>query len=378
MKKIGIVTWFDSFNYGTCLQCYALSEFLIRQGFDTFIPESFRYYYGVKHPIQSTKKIIEKVKAKLNPPNQVLTVPKELVDSYEVRKFKNHKFAYERNNIYEIKNRNDYYSMINNSNVFVTGSDQIWNPEYVTPPFLLSFVDKKTKKIAYASSIGVSKIPENKIDFYKKYLSLFDAIGVREIAAKKELEKLIDKEIVTVVDPTLLLDGKFWKNIADGYDNNYDLKQKYIFCYFIGKNDKWQSDVEQFAIKKNLKIYCALSESNLVPNIGQIFPDAGVVDFLALLSKAEYVFTDSFHAVTLSINMNKNFYVYKRFKDFSLNSQNSRITNVLRMFDLKERLITNDNSLNDINDTIAYNITNELLAKERTLSQEFLLRAINN
>lgn len=67
-------------------------------------------------------------------------------------------------------------------------------------------------------------------------------------------------------------------------------------------------------------------------------------EFLALIRRAEIVCTDSFHATLFSIQYQKEFYVLKRFKDQSKQSQNGRLENMLGRYGLYDRLIQDERS----------------------------------
>ena len=73
-----------------------------------------------------------------------------------------------------------------------------------------------------------------------------------------------------------------------------------------------------------------------------------------------FIFTDSFHGVCFSINLNRNFYVMKRFAENSPINQNSRIENILSLLELKDRLICSVPE--DIN-MIYYKVVNKTLEK---------------
>lgn len=378
MKKIGIVTWFDSYNYGTCLQCFSLNKYLIEKGYDAYVIENHKYYYGVKHPIETLMKLIDKVDKRIHYPNQVVPIREDMRIHIDIRKAKNHEFAYKENKVYKIQSKDDYQRLIDSTSVFISGSDQIWNPKYVTPPMLLSFASKNKKKIAYASSLGVSELPKKTIKMYKKYLERFDHIGVREKTAKKIIEDLIGKSVSNVVDPTFLLDKDFWMEFGR-LNMNMIPSEKYIFCYFIGDNTNWQKDVKRYSEKEEVEVITVLSESNLIPEFGKILPDAGIADFISLISNAEYVVTDSFHASALSINLNKKFAIYKRFAEEGLDSQNSRISDILEEFDLQKRIVSEENSIDVcLEREINYLKINEKLTRARIQSEEFLLNAIED
>lgn len=382
IKNIGVVTWFNSLNYGTCLQCYSLTAFLEKQGYYTYVPESFRYYYGFRHPLETVARIAGKIKEMKNPPNEVSSFQAENMkfqEAFEKRKFKNREFAYKYNHIFRIRNRADFKKMCEKADLFITGSDQIWNPDYVTPPYLLSFVKKGIPKLAYASSIGMAHIPEKKKYLYKKYLKDFSFIGVREQTAEKELMPLLGRNVVTVLDPSFLLTEQEWAELTVNINLDIKKNEKYIFCYFIGTQTGWYQDVKKFAEKRKCKIYCALSESKLIPECGTLLPEIGVLEFIKYLQQAEYIVTDSFHATALAINLRKKFVVYKRFADSLEQSQNSRIIDLLEMFDCKDRIKLDDkNGLEQLDDYINYENILKKLKEKRKESQDLLLKAIQN
>lgn len=44
MKRIALITWYNSINYGTCLQCIALSRYLKKRGYNVVVPDKLNYY----------------------------------------------------------------------------------------------------------------------------------------------------------------------------------------------------------------------------------------------------------------------------------------------------------------------------------------------
>ena len=48
MKKVCIVTWSKSTNYGTCFQAYALYRYIKSLGYDVCILKMFRAPYHIK------------------------------------------------------------------------------------------------------------------------------------------------------------------------------------------------------------------------------------------------------------------------------------------------------------------------------------------
>lgn len=98
--------------------------------------------------------------------------------------------------------------------VYVAGSDQIWNPyifqdKQFDPSFLLGFV-KEGRRIAYAPSLGVPELPADKAAQLRDFLAPFSALSVREKRGQVLLKEAAGREARVVLDPTLLLNGEAW------------------------------------------------------------------------------------------------------------------------------------------------------------------------
>jgi len=71
---------------------------------------------------------------------------------------------------------------------------------------------------------------------FKKYLSLFDSIGVRERNAVVEIEKIVKHtiQIRQVLDPTFLVEPQIYIDLANQSSGFKCLSsENYIICYFI-------------------------------------------------------------------------------------------------------------------------------------------------
>lgn len=373
MKNICLVTWYNSLNYGTCLQSYALVRVLKDWGFNAYIPETFRFFYYdfFNHPIITIKKIFEILMNKYTNKSQETLFEKE----YNLRQKRINDFAYKYNKIYPIKSYSDYVNMQKFSDIYLTGSDQIWNPYIIREAFLLTFVKDNKRKSAYSSSIGVAKIPDSKRKLYKRALSQFYKIGVREKSAQNELSKLLNRDIEHVLDPVYLLNKEDWESLLMP-NKDFDYSNNYLLCYFVGANKNWQKDVRFFSENNNVSVYTITSEARIAPDFGNVFCDLGVEDFLLAIHNAKYVITDSFHAIAFCIIFQKNFVVYRRFKDNDNESQNSRIYDILKLFGLENRLVSSYEDLNILGQSINYENVNIILEHERQKSLNFLMEAI--
>ena len=78
-----------------------------------------------------------------------------------------------------------------NYRAVIVGSDQVWTPMGLPTKFYnLLFVDDSVRKIAYASSFGVSSIPAFQRKATGAYLDRYYKISVRELKGKEIVESL--------------------------------------------------------------------------------------------------------------------------------------------------------------------------------------------
>jgi hypothetical protein len=258
---------------------------------------------------------------------------------------------------------------------FICGSDQIWAPNSFKEYFYINFIQDKYKKIAYAPSIGLSKIPDNLI---KKMASLISEIGylsIREQEGAKIVRELTGLNIPVVLDPTLLIDKEEW---LGKIKKSTVPKEPYILCLFLGENPQHRQLVETYRQAKGYKIV-VLPFRKLDCFWGDITrEDAGPLDFIDLVNNAAMVFSDSFHGAAFALNLNRPFGVFMRFSEDHPICQNSRIRNLLDLFSLQKRLIRDEGSFEGIDADIDYAVVNEKLAAERARSLSYLQNALND
>ena len=132
----------------------------------------------------------------------------------------------------------------------ITGSDQVWNPQIVgglSEIYTLNFGGNEIKRISYAASVGdVNVISDNKEEFSKK-LSNLNYISVRENDAKDELQKIINKDIEVVLDPTLLMSREEWNSEIISVNK---CNQKYIVAYVVEPDTEYKVFVDGTNIGK--------------------------------------------------------------------------------------------------------------------------------
>ena len=131
-----------------------------------------------------------------------------------------------------------------------------------------------------------------------------------------------------------------------------------------------------FAKKKNISYVVVPYSGMSYFQKGEVYADAGVEDLLNLIRGAQYVMTDSFHITVFSIIFKKQFRTFLRFKENPGMSTNSRIHNLLRIFDLENRILPYKCKEIKDQEDIEYLYHEKLLQKEIRQSKFFLINAV--
>lgn len=372
MKKIGIVTFFSNYNYGSVLQAYALMQYLNNQGYDAkiidYLSNENAYNKQVKFRTLSSR-IITSIKApstwktvlrgKRASVNSEKVIPKETAEMYEV---------FRRD---WLKPYGKSYHKDNDFDAFICGSDQIWQVSMpgLNYAFFLRFASEN-KRIAYAVSLGSVSIPKFNRKKFVKVVSGFKAISVRERKSKEMIEEICLNSVTHVLDPTLLVGRDFW----DYKSNKTRINDRYILCYFLdeiyGKNN-----IEFLAKCAGIKVLW-IDTGAPIPQFATGIKLAPF-EFVSSIKNAEYVFTDSFHGCCFASLFEKNFYVIKRkYKGYP--AQHIRISEMLELIGMKDREV---NSCEEIKclETIEkerYFEANKKLEQMREISQKFLEDAL--
>ena len=321
MKRVGIIThYYKNINYGGALQSYALVAYLNRNGFSAeqisyplwsyanFLCGSAEKESRIKrimrHPIKSALSFLSALCGKDKARRKALE--ERHLAFYKFRE----KLTPHSNRVYE---HGTIDNCINDYDIFVTGSDQVWNFSWYNPAFFLDFVPEGKTKIAYAASIGSSDFSDEQKEIVKNSIIDFKAVSVREKSAVKILSRLTDKAVYNTIDPTLLLERERWEEICA--PRLYE--EGYVFCYFLGSNSAAKACAHNFAIKHGLKTVYIPYANYDKDKIGEKYADAlannvSPEKFLSLVKHADYVFTDSFHAIVFSYLFSKRFYVFHR------------------------------------------------------------------
>ena len=370
--KIGILTQPLKNNYGGILQAYALQTY-IEKNYDC---DAELIDYMPKNEFVGKKLLVTRLK-------RLGTYIKNFGKYYVLRKNRGNQEIKKRefDKFFELHmvtsswKVNSAESLAEHSGEYdavMVGSDQTWNP-FVSKDgiFLLDWLkDRGVSKIAYAPSIGVSRIPDEWHERYKAALSGFDALSCRERGGAGFLSELLGKDVEFVIDPTLLLTPDDWEEIS----TPEEVDGPYLLTYFLGDNKAHRKAVEKIAKEKNLKIV-ALPVSYLeTKNKGIDKRYVGPGGFITLIKNASFVCTDSFHGTMFSINFGKDFVSFTKRNDADINSDNNRLYDALGVFGLQDRLCIKG----EFSDSaVDYALVNERLGKLRASSRRYLDRALS-
>lgn len=261
--------------------------------------------------------------------------------------------------------------------VYMTGSDQVWNPKCMKGDnvFFCDFVSN-VKKVSYASSFSSSQIPDFYKETYINGLSTYSYISVRENSGLTIIKELINKEAKVVCDPTLLLMKDDYKDLANKSEINY--KPPYILVYSLSYayNPYPQMSEVIDNIKKQLNIPVVYLHVNSIDHyrIGSSITSAGPYEFLNLFMNASFVITSSFHGTAFALCFEKPFYAIVP----SDSSSDSRIFSLLENVGAKQRAIyTNKRIEGKLPIDLEYTNITSKMDEIRRISLKYLKEMIN-
>jgi len=371
MKKICVVTWYSSPNYGTQLQSASLCKYLEEQGMDVYILHKFKVKeYMLKHP----RMLISRIKMKLHTKEkdkffhpvsyEVLPEQQKNIDRYIKDNFKP----------IDIKSTEQWNNIIKEKWSFITGSDIIWQPALGSPNkmFLDFAMYEDLPRVAYASSTGAKTLPEKYHKDYKRLLSGFRAISTREQNSADFFTELLGRKVHKVIDPTLLHDKEFWSGFADRAQLGDVTKKKYILCYFVMDDPRYWEYVKK-VVKDNSDAEVVVLPMHYSDEKSEytVIKTGTAYEFLALIRNAEFIVTDSFHAGVFSFIFDKEFYVLKRARS----DEDEKFNDLVDRYGLRNRIITDESKFERLEEH-DYSEGKQQLQKDREFAYEFLKNAL--
>lgn len=378
-NKIGILTQPLKTNYGGLLQAFALKKVLEDNNHSVIIIDRDykelnllgKFKTDVKRLLLTS--VLKKSKYKLTPSKKEFEIISQNT-SYFINKYINPLSE----KVTTDKEMERFNSL--SFDAFIIGSDQVWRPKY-SPSignYFLDFLDnkQKVKRISYAASFGVDnwEFTDNDTTVCKDLAQKFDSISVRESSGVKLCKEYLKVKAEHVLDPTMLLTSKDYIDIVEA--EKEPLSKGGLMTYVLDMSLEKKELIDEVAKYLNLKAFTVMQEakfSNPKKIEKSIFPN--VTKWIKGFIDAKFVVTDSFHGTVFAIIFNKPF--------ISIGNKArgvSRFISLLDIFNLNERLITVDFTLNKelLNKEIDWITVNEILQNKKNNSIAFLLNSLSN
>ncbi|MDO4841099.1 MAG: Coenzyme F420 hydrogenase/dehydrogenase, beta subunit C-terminal domain [Phoenicibacter congonensis] len=269
-KKIGVITPYDSNNYGAYLQAFSTKCILERHGADV----AFLKFRGN----EQRKKLF----------CRSLPTKRELLHPMRIRA--NKAFAQRK---YEVFSKAwERFSTLDKvpfiqRDAFVLSSDEIWNVHHaVFQDNAVFFGYGLQGAISYAASVGKSTADDIKACPKScKGMTSLARVLVRDEASADAVETITGARPEIVLDPTLLLD---WGDCALPAELP---AEPYVLVYAYSERDLPIQQICEFAKERGLKL---VSVGFNLPFCDECLLPVPL-EFYSLMREAEYVVTTTFH-----------------------------------------------------------------------------------
>lgn len=349
--RVGLVSLTTYINYGNRLQLYATKKLLEDKGFNVDV-----LVFDYKKPVKKKpkKKKTSKKKIQLNKAR-----------SERIKTFKKWSDFYLFEKVFSL-NEKSFDEIINTYKYIVIGSDQTFNPVHKLPsPIDFFQFFPHERKISFASSFGVDSLPDAAMKAYKNNMN-FKAISVRENSGADIINKILGYKPPVLIDPVMNLFPQDWEKVIkktfmnqmSGYPDGY------IFTYFLGLKtmSKLQEKIKRIA---GNKFEIVQINDYKEKDIFKSDPS----EFIGYIENAKLIFTNSFHGLCFSILFEKPFIVCPLIGGEHLNT---RIDNLLDLFNLQERKLNNINNLIKEDKLYSLDYNREILINEINKSHKFI------
>lgn len=351
-NSIGIVGYWFATNYGGVASYFSLYSTLKKMGYNPFLVE-----------------------------NPYLNIDREGVDVFSRNFFKqiNAKIleCYDNEHLNELNNLAD---------IFLLGSDQVMTTSSIRAfgkLFLMEFLDVSKKKIAMSVSCGGDNLdgaPET-VNYAKRMLNDFSAISVREKSAQDIFRSKFGIDAELIIDPIFLSTAQEYKALDTVKIENQS-EENVMVSYILDPTADKKQGINNIAEKLGLKKQIILDGRKFThqkndENLGMhefTLPELDFVQWIHYMSKASFIFTDSFHGASMAIIMNKPFIMYANYR-----RGYPRFLTLADIFNLHERLIQKSSDISDkiLMDNIDYNVINVKLEELRHAAVVWLSNALS-
>lgn len=352
--KIALITIWHCGNYGAEMQAYATVKALRQLGHEVETVD-FRLYEP-KHTLRS---LVGKWLTEISPAQ---------------RGFEKFWKKY-------IQNISQHYSNLEElkanpplADVYMVGSDQVWNEDITgqrSAAFLLDFGSEATRRVSYASSIGVSQwcFSPSFTNKVSHQLGKFEALSCREITGAKVLSQEFGLQVKQVLDPTLL--HKDYREITGPIQEVETL----VFYPLSPGDTAAVPFCKELAAKLGLR-YVNANPYTFLPGTPVAWKRNSIAQWIRAIGGASLVVTGSFHGLAFSIIHHRQFILINDNKQ----GRNSRMMDLLHLLGLEHRLFTSAQEAMASQvwlEKIDYKAVDERLTQARNESWNYLKESLS-
>lgn len=339
-KRIGILTYHFSENFGALMQAYGLRQWLVEQGHRAeFVNYHPRYVEegGDFERLLSPSAFRRNLKVAYL---RLSTLQRRLFGSrLQAEQFENF-----RRDVLDVTGPRlftqadveaFFATQTERFDMLVCGSDQIWNPSSqkgLDPVYFLAMRDAaKARRVSYAPSFGKGSLDPAFDDEVRRFVLGIDGLSVREESGVEIVERITGRKAECVPDPTILL-GDF-----SGLLNRAEpVGAGHVFCYALRTGDGIREVATKVSETIRAPIVSPYNVHRRWREIGKtVYPSPA--GWVAMIDRASFVVTNSFHGTVLSILLKKPFLTVGL--PGAKGGLNERVRNLLGQVDMMDRFV---------------------------------------
>lgn len=339
-KRIGILTYHFSENFGALMQAYGLRQWLLEQGHRAeFVNYHPRYVeeggdFGNLLSPASFRRNLKVAYLRLS------TLQRKIFGSrLQAQQFETFRHDVLGVDGPSLENEADveafFASPAGRFDILVCGSDQIWNPSAqkgLDPVYFLAMKDAaNARRVAYAPSFGKGSLDSAFDGDVRRFLAGMQGLSVREESGVGIIRRITGRDAVCVPDPTILL-GDFSKLL----ERAEPVGEGHVFCYALRTGEGIREVTTQVSQALGAEIVSPYNVHRRWREIGKtVYPSPA--GWIAMIDRASFVVTNSFHGTVLSVLLRKPFLTVGL--PGAKGGLNERVRNLLSQLDLMDRFV---------------------------------------
>jgi len=264
---------------------------------------------------------------------------------------------------------------------FILCSDWSLNKKFLVPIDIRTFqwVAEGKNCLSVSASFGVQHGGYTKEEYpiISQQLKKFNFLSIREKNGVDFCKQIGVDHAQYIPDPVFFHHKEYYINISN-LEQSQEINSKYVAVYLLDMNDEniqWALDI---AKKINLKplFIVAIKDKNTLNKIEKydyIYDqNLSIANWLYYLNNAEYVITNSFHGICLSLILEKDFCVLDR-KRFG----GIREKNILNDFNLLTKFISKNEDIDiAINTKLQKEFVTKKIKEYKDILRDYLKSAL--